>query len=153
MQITGSLPAAAVPKHNLPCRWQYAYCHSKQSSKNVIPIKKSEAMEAVREIWGPDPVHPSLDCMDKLAAKLITILNGEEKAAETASTTSTTAAVPPSKRLKWASDTPSPFVTTKSSVGRGASHRGWGRNRGRGFGKGRGSGGFRGRRGFRGGRY
>jgi hypothetical protein len=115
-------------------------------SGRTIP---QEAIDAVRDIWGPDPVHPSLDCMDKLATKVMTIACGEENPTETASTASVAPkTAPPCKRLKWASETPSPFVTPHTSRGRGHGLRGWGDPGGRG--RGRGYGFTRGHRGHRG---
>jgi hypothetical protein len=113
---------------------------------------QQEAIDAVRDIWGPDPVHPSLDCMDKLATKIMSIVTGEENSAETTSTASVAPkAIPPCKRLKWASDTPSPFVSPNVGRGRGYGHRGWSGQWSRGRGGGQSHRG--GRWGFRGGRH
>jgi hypothetical protein len=106
------------------------------SGRNI----SQEAIEAVREMWGPDPVHPSLDCIDRLAAHLQNLATGEDTESSASSTTST-CVQPKSKRLRWACETPSAFVTPCSARSRGSGWQGgWNRPRGRG-----GRGGGRGR--------
>jgi hypothetical protein len=96
-----------------------------------------EAIDSVRDVWGPDPVHPSLECMEKLSSFLVNVASGEDTESVISSVTTTPASQPKAKRLRWACETPSPFVSPSSSRARGAvghrgGQRGWGGRGGRG---------------------
>jgi hypothetical protein len=110
------------------------------SGRNPSP----DVINLVRNIWGPDPVHPSLDCMYKLASFVLGQAIGEDDSSVASSSASTTSRTSnQGKRLRWATDTPSPVVSPHISGprSRGRGPRGWSSGpRG-----GRGRGGYRGR--------
>jgi uncharacterized membrane protein YgcG len=118
----------------------------------------TEAIEAVRSIWGDDPVHPSLACLEKLSDYIINLANNNN--GDTAAGPSNDRQPHPPKRLRWASEAPATFVSPiirpqhhHSTPGRGWGNREFygGGSRGRG---GYGGSGYRGDggRGGRGGR-
>jgi hypothetical protein len=110
------------------------------SGRNPSP----EVIELVRNMWGPDPVHASLECM-YLASFVLGLAIGEDDSSVASSAASTTHTPPQGNRLRWATDTPSSVVSPHISGprSRGKGPRGWSGPRG-----GRGRGGYRGRGGF-----
>jgi hypothetical protein len=106
----------------------------------------AECLQAVKDIWGDDPVHPSLDCMSKLTSYILDMVLGDNEDTNSTTTSCNEAPKQPTgKRLKWASEDPPQFVSP--AAGRARPVRGRG---GRGSHRGRWHG-HRGGRGWRGG--
>jgi hypothetical protein len=77
-------------------------------------------------IRGDDPVQPSFECIDRLAAFLTgELMPGEGHDAGSASTAVIGHQPPPSKRLKSMTEAPPTFVTPKARGGGGGRGRPW----------------------------
>jgi hypothetical protein len=100
------------------------------SGRSVCPL----TISAVRDIWGDDPIHPDIDCLDKLADFITNeVISSDQSctgaASECGSSTIINCQQPPqAKRIKWASEAPDNFVTPS----RDGPPRGRGQVRGRG---------------------
>jgi hypothetical protein len=120
------------------------------SGRHITP----EAINAVHPIWGDDPVHPSYECVDRLATFLSNMMIPAKQEDQSAASTTTERSGQPFKRLKSATEPPSSFVTPRTPGGnsrsrpwffRGSGGRGGhGGHRGRGGRRGYGARGLRG---------
>jgi hypothetical protein len=76
----------------------------------------AEAISAVKDLWGPDPVHPSLECLEKLATFIANSTNPEVNKEDDPQPSSSTASYHNQhKRLRWAAEDPAAFVSPNNS--------------------------------------
>jgi hypothetical protein len=112
----------------------YLFLHNATNIKVVNPFLvfggasgrniADDVIASVRTMWVDDPVHPSYDCIDRLASFLSGELMPEDGSEAVSTTTGGRPPAPPAKRLRSATEQPPTFITPRT---RGAGPRGRGR--------------------------
>jgi hypothetical protein len=104
----------------------YLFLHHLPNARVISPFlvfadamgraPSAEAILAVKDLWGPDPVHPSLECLEKLATFIADYTNPEANKEDDPQPSSSTASHHSQhKRLRWAAEDPAAFVSPNNS--------------------------------------